>query len=158
MRHYHGVAPHAPWDVGTGGNFLLRRDVFEQLRGFDERLGPGAPGRAAEDIDLLYRVLRSGWTIAYTPAAVVYHQMKTQRARLRGRFPYAYGMGVFLAKQYRHGDARASALFRQYLAIQSLNLLDGLKHRDRWQIAEAIASIGGGLWGCASLVRPHPPY
>jgi GT2 family glycosyltransferase len=157
MRHYHGVGPHAPWDVGTGGNLLLRRDVFEQLRGFDECLGPGALGRAAEDIDLLYRVLRSGWAIAYTPAAVVYHEMKTRRARLRGRFPYAYGMGVFLATHIHRGDARGWALLQQYMAIQAFNLLGGLKRRDRWQVAEAIASIGGGLSGCVAHVRLHPP-
>jgi GT2 family glycosyltransferase len=157
MRRYQGVAPHAPWDVGTGGNLLLRRGVFEQLHGFDQCLGPGAVGRAAEDIDLLYRVLRAGWAMTYTPAAVVYHEMKTRRARLRGRFPYAYGMGAFLVKQIRRGDGRGWTLLRQYMAIQILNLLGGLKRRNRWQIAEAIASIGGGIWGCASRLRPPAP-
>src|SRR3954447_4172781 len=86
-----------PWEIGTGGNLSLRRAVFERLGGFDEALGPGTTGRAGEDVDLLYRSMLEGCTVVYEPNAIVYHERKSRRARLGGRFGYGYGMGTFLA-------------------------------------------------------------
>ena len=74
----------APWEVGTGGNLLLRRAIFDRVGGFDEEFGPGARFRAAEDVELLERLLHAGATLAYTPRAVVHHEMKTRSDRLLG--------------------------------------------------------------------------
>jgi glycosyltransferase involved in cell wall biosynthesis len=58
IRHRSGSAP---WMVGVGANAAVRRQVFERLGGFDERLGSrDAGGAAAEDADLIHRMLRSG--------------------------------------------------------------------------------------------------
>lgn len=111
---YRGLTPHAPWDAGTGGNLLLRRRVFEQVGGFDETLGPGAPGRAAEDIDLLYRLLLDGCTLSYVPDAVVLHEMKTRRDYLWSQLGYGYGMGAFLGRHASAGDGAAVSLLRRY--------------------------------------------
>ncbi|MDZ8201570.1 glycosyltransferase [Microbacterium sp. SSW1-59] len=48
------------WSVIEMG-ILLRRSVFEQIGGFDERMGPGAatPWQVAEGTDLLLRALRA---------------------------------------------------------------------------------------------------
>lgn len=48
-----------PWVVGTGGNFAAKREWFKRIGGYDERLGPGSPGKAAEDLDLFYQLLRA---------------------------------------------------------------------------------------------------
>nr|MBA2676979.1 glycosyltransferase [Ktedonobacteraceae bacterium] len=149
-RLYQGVSPHAPWDVGSGGNLLLRRAALKHVGGFDERLGPGAPGRAAEDIDLLYRLLIAGFTIAYEPGAVVYHEMKTRQARLRSRFPYGYGMGAFLATHISKDDGYARMLFRRYLRFHAGSFLGGLRHLDRWQMKETAWTCIGALWGAVS--------
>ena len=50
----------APWNVGSGNNFAVRREWFERVGGCDQRLGPGTPGHGALDMDLFYRVLRPG--------------------------------------------------------------------------------------------------
>ena len=64
----------APWEIGTGGNLLLARPLFECAGGFNVVFGPGARYRAAEDIDLLDRVVQLGATIVYQPNAVVFHR------------------------------------------------------------------------------------
>lgn len=102
----------APWDVGTGGNLLIHRDAFDELSGFDEEFGPGARFRAAEDIDLLERLLRSGATLAYDPSAVVYHEMKTAGAVLKRSFPYGFGMGALIS---RTEGRRRWLLTRRYM-------------------------------------------
>jgi GT2 family glycosyltransferase len=76
-RHFHvGEAqPSEPVqaDWMLGGFLLLRRQMLDELGGFDEgfRL-------YGEDIDLQYRAMRAGWERWYVPAAVVRHEHKAE--------------------------------------------------------------------------------
>jgi GT2 family glycosyltransferase len=88
--------------VGHGANCCVRRAALEAVGGFDERLGPGAPGGAAEDADLFRRVMAAGWQGYYEPAAVVVHrQWRTRRASIARSFTYG------------RGQAAAGASFRE---------------------------------------------
>jgi len=68
-------------DTLYGGNMVLRRRVLEVVRGFDERLGPGAQG-GWEDIDLARRLQQAGFRIGYMPGAAVYHAVDPARLTL----------------------------------------------------------------------------
>ncbi|MFQ5668776.1 MAG: glycosyltransferase family 2 protein [Candidatus Binatia bacterium] len=57
------------WQIGGSGNMAIRRNVFQQVGGFDERLGAGRAG-GCEDLELFYRVLAQGWNCHYEPCAV----------------------------------------------------------------------------------------
>lgn len=107
-----------PWDVGTGANILAARSALLAVGGFDERLGPGTPARAAEDIDLLYRLARIG-TLVYEPAAVVRHPAGTRRQRLRSRRTYGRGMGEMLARHLRAEARDAAPVASLYLRHQA---------------------------------------
>ncbi len=52
----------------SGACFVLRRDVFEALGGFDESLF-----MYAEDVDLSWRVRLAGHRIRYVPSAIIQH-------------------------------------------------------------------------------------
>src|SRR5690606_22695863 len=43
-----------------GCNMAVRRSVLDEVGLFDPALGPGTPVKAAEDLDILYRVIRAG--------------------------------------------------------------------------------------------------
>ena len=62
----------------NGSNFFARRDVFDRVGGFDERLGPGASG-TSEDVEFASRLARSGIGIGYAPNALVYHYVDRSR-------------------------------------------------------------------------------
>jgi glycosyltransferase involved in cell wall biosynthesis len=82
--------------VGHGANCCFRREALLAVGGFDEQLGPGTPGRAAEDVDAFRRVLARGWTGRYEPAALVVHrQWRGRGASVRRSF--AYGVGQVAA-------------------------------------------------------------
>jgi GT2 family glycosyltransferase len=51
-----------------GAAFLIRRDLFERLGGFDERFF-----MVYEDVDLSYRARLAGARAVYAPAAIVRH-------------------------------------------------------------------------------------
>lgn len=95
------------WQLGGTGNLALRRKTFEQLGGFDERLGSELVG-SLEDSDLLGRLLELGWRCRYEPRAVCYHFHRADRADLL-RQVFAYGeahSAVSLMQFFRTGDAR----------------------------------------------------
>jgi GT2 family glycosyltransferase len=132
-----------PWDIGTGGNLALRRSAFEAVGGFDEVLGPGTPARAAEDVDLLYRLANAGYTILYEPDAVVYHELKSRRARVGGRYGYGLGLGAFLARHAGSGDEHARTLRRRYAAALARRAASGLRHGDGWPALEGALTLAG---------------
>lgn len=62
--------PHEPVEADwmLGGFLLLRREMLDELRGFDS-----AFPMYGEDIDLCYRAMKAGWERWYVPSAVVVH-------------------------------------------------------------------------------------
>ena len=70
--HYHlGERPAEPVEADwmLGGFLLLRREMLDELGGFD----PGFR-MYGEEIDLCYRAEKAGWERWYVPAAVVRHR------------------------------------------------------------------------------------
>ena len=62
----------------TGGNIAVKREVFDQVGLFNERLGPGEAG-ISEDVEFAKRVLKAGRRIGYEPRAVVYNEVDWSR-------------------------------------------------------------------------------
>lgn len=94
------------WRIGAGANMAFRREVFERIGRFDERLGAGAAG-CSEDSELWYRLLAAGGTCLYEPRAVVSHHHRDDWPALRRQMrAYMRGHVAALFVQYdRHGDA-----------------------------------------------------
>ena len=105
-----------PWRVGTGGNLAVRREALEHLGGFDPRLGPGSAGQAAEDIDLLYRLLVAGCRIRYEPRALVYHERQSTHRRRLTRTSYGHGLGAFAGVTLRRGDPYGAVILAAWVA------------------------------------------
>lgn len=63
--------PDVPQDVlfGTGSAMFVRRSVYDELGGFDERYF-----MFFEDVDLGWRLNLRGWRFAYEPASLAYHK------------------------------------------------------------------------------------
>lgn len=96
MRRY-GVPV---WRIGAGANMAVRRQAFELVGTFDERLGAGAAG-CSEDSELWYRLLAQGWSCRYEPAAVVTHHHRSDRREVRRQArAYLRGHTVALFAQY----------------------------------------------------------
>ena len=63
------------------------------MGGFDPALGAGSPVRAGADIEAFLRVVLSGETLVYEPAAIVRHHHRRDYAALR-RQVHDYGVGI----------------------------------------------------------------
>ena len=74
----YGSAAGADLKTLTGGNMALRREVFDQVGMFDDRLGPGGFG-ISEDVEFAKRILMAGKRIGWQPKAAVYNELDPSR-------------------------------------------------------------------------------
>jgi GT2 family glycosyltransferase len=57
--------------IACGGATLVRRDVFQQLGGFDSSFDPFGP----EDLDFSLRAAKAGYYGLYVPRALIFHEV-----------------------------------------------------------------------------------
>jgi GT2 family glycosyltransferase len=74
----YGSAAGADLKTLTGGNMAVRREVFDQVGMFDDRLGPGGFG-ISEDVEFAQRVIKAGKRIGWEPKAAVYNELDPTR-------------------------------------------------------------------------------
>jgi glycosyltransferase involved in cell wall biosynthesis len=100
--------PVSPWRIGNGCNMAFKVEALRKVGPFDERLGPGAPLRGGEEADLLYRLLKRGAPILYSPRPLIYHRQWRDATQQRAlAYTYGVGVGAFCGKYLRRGDLRA---------------------------------------------------
>jgi glycosyltransferase involved in cell wall biosynthesis len=82
---------------GDSASLAVRVAALRDVGGFDERLGPGTWYAAADDLNLLDRILLAGWTGWYEPAA-------------RAGSPQPEGRGEIARKVWDYGKASGGRL------------------------------------------------
>ena len=145
-----------PWTVGTGANFAVKREWFSRIGGgYDERLGAGSPGKAAEDADLLYRLLCAGACIRYEPDVLIYHERQSKARRLASRWSYGYGIGAFCSIWLRRGDPYALYIFSHWMLYQCRSLAGAIGCRQWMQAYQRSLSLRGTVGGVIYGLRVH---
>ena len=68
---------------GTGANMAFRRTTFDRIGPFDPHLDVGTPANGGGDLEMFFRVLKSGGVLVYEPRALVRHRHRQTIAQLR---------------------------------------------------------------------------
>lgn len=68
---------------GAGANMAFRRSFFETEGFFDPALDVGTPANGGGDLEMFFRVLKTGHALVYEPAAMVRHRHRRDYAALR---------------------------------------------------------------------------
>jgi GT2 family glycosyltransferase len=147
--------PYSAGVFGTGANCAFRAETIRELGYFDERLGPGNPTLGGEDLDMFLRALRAGWTLAYEPAAIVWHFHRADDRALAYQLrAYGCGLGAYAAK---HIAARDTGLELARLVPAALWRLVTERHSsDGGQTVPLrlrLLELRGVLPGAAAYVR-----
>lgn len=130
-------------DWAVGAALLMRRSVLDSIGGFDERLF-----MYAEDLEWCWRARRAGWTVRFTPRAVVRHvgnASGTQNyAEARSR---AYWRNTYRVYGWTHGRVSTLAL-RTIGATGALRASLSTRDRDvrshfRRELRAHLARVGG---------------
>jgi N-acetylglucosaminyl-diphospho-decaprenol L-rhamnosyltransferase len=117
-------------DWVSGAFFLVRREAFEAVGGFDERFF-----LYVEEVDLCWRLRRAGWTVAYAPTAKVTHTGGVSGA----------------GHPYRTAAAHHRSLWR------FVRTTSGDGHR--WLLCLALAGIGlRFVLACGRIVLERLPH
>ena len=130
-------------DVLYSGNMGMHRDVFTQVGEFDDRLGIGAPFRAASDNDFGFRLLEAGFRIAYIPEALVYHvAWRHRRSQWRVHWGYGVGQGAFYAKHLTAAEGHVARRLVRDVRRRALRMTKSLARDRRLARHEAVYLAG----------------
>ncbi|HEY9769024.1 MAG TPA: glycosyltransferase [Coleofasciculaceae cyanobacterium] len=137
------------WKIGAGANMAFRREAFEKVGYFDERLDMGAAG-CSGDSEIWYRLLAEGLICRYDPTAVVYHYHRRNINSLKKQL-HSYMRGHVTAlliqfEKYQHwGNLRRLLLSlpKQYAKLFSKGLIKGFNIRHITLFAEISGCMSG---------------
>lgn len=137
---------------GIGACMGLRRSVWQELGGFDEMLGAGAPLKSASESDFAMRSLLAGYFVYETPdVAVIHHGFRSWENGLPLIQNYLYGAGASLAKQLkcRHWAVLPILLCLAKRWLYKRTVVD---LGDRYQRSLRLVSFIKGFW--AGVLTP----
>lgn len=121
--------------IGHGNNMAFRREALQAAGGFDATLGAGTPLHAAEDLDLIYRLLRRGHILAYEPSCVVFHRPRASVSRAEeAECRYGIGFGACFIRYILKGDEYALKYVYWHISSIAGSLMQALR-QGRWREA-----------------------
>ncbi|MFP4088194.1 MAG: glycosyltransferase family 2 protein [Desulfobacteraceae bacterium] len=142
----HGVPV---WEMGAGANMAFRRQAFDEVGRFDERLDAGAAG-CSGDSEMWYRILARKGICHYVPTAVAYHYHRREMETFhRQLFFYMRGHVAALLIQFeRHGHwgnirRILLSLPRYYVGLMVHGLLYGFVGRRSTLKREILGCLSG---------------
>jgi O-antigen biosynthesis protein len=133
------LAEHIP-----GCNMAFRKSCIEAVNGFDPIFRV-----AGDDVDLCWRIQEKGWTIGFSPAAMVWHH---RRNCLRNYWRQQQGYGQAEAMLERKWPEK-------YNAVGHIKWSGRLYGRGFTRLLARIGRIYHGAWGSAPFQTMHdrPP-
>ena len=124
------IAEHIP-----GCNMSFRKSALQAVGGFDPTFRV-----AGDDVDLCWRIQARGWTLGFTPAAVVWHRRRSStRAYLRQQWGYGKAEAMLERKWPEKYNAVGHVSWAGRIYADHLNQLLGPRTR----------RIYHGTWGTA---------
>lgn len=109
-KNYDILTGEVSW--ASGAAFAIRRDLYEQIGGFDENIF-----MYGEDVDLSWRVRMEGFKLRYVPKAAVHHYSYPQAGVVKpGQFVYSAVYNQLLRNKFGGWKERAEG--RIWLALK----------------------------------------
>ena len=142
---------------GMGANMAARRTAFEDVGGFDELMGGGAPLRSSQDFDFALRAYRRGHAVLLEPDVKVDHY----GARRTDQWPatekaYGIGDGAFYGKHIRCRDLMAVRLLVTLFATIAVKSVYRTIRDRQAQPIRGLRGRGGHRPARGSTVRGRP--
>jgi GT2 family glycosyltransferase len=101
------------WEVGAGASMAFRREIFDRVGFFDERLDVGQAG-CSGDSELWYRLVAKGYCCRYEPRCVAFHFHRRSIEGLSSQI-FHYMRGHAAALLVQHERTRIASNLKQAL-------------------------------------------
>ncbi|MGD9572823.1 MAG: glycosyltransferase family 2 protein [Thermoleophilia bacterium] len=145
------VFPCGSGAFGVGCNMAVRREHVLAIGGFDEALDTGRPLPGGGDLDIFYRVIRTGGALVYEPRMLVFHTHRRTLKQLRRQYwTWGLGFAAFAHKTLRTDPpmrGRMLRTLRWWLGYQARELRASVARGSRVHPAMPAADLAGGLVG-----------
>ena len=142
-----------PWAVGSGANFSARVTDLKRVGGWDERLGVGTSGKAAEDCEIIDRLLAAGGRIRYDGDALMHHEWQTKERRKATRWSYGFGIGALCGVRLAERDAYGIRMLASYSRMKLRETRSEFRGRSWSGIRERLTALGALVPGCLYGLR-----
>jgi len=126
--------------VITGCFLMLRRQVFQDTGGFD-----GAFFMYAEEVDLCWRIRKSGWKLMFCPDAQIIHLVGASAAKAKPNRVFQINLGLLKLFRKHYGSAYA----------RMANLLMWLFYATRVPLMDMVVALG---WAGKETVNKTVAY
>jgi len=112
--------PLATGNVGAGANMALRKNLINEIGGFDEALDAGTPTQSGGDHEFFARVLLAGYHIVYEPEAVSWHRhRRTWKEAVNAIHGYGIGVYAFWTRLFFEEKQYSIILFPKHWLLQT---------------------------------------
>jgi GT2 family glycosyltransferase len=101
------------WEVGAGASMAFRREIFDRVGFFDERLDVGQAG-CSGDSEFWYRLVAKGYCCRYEPRSVAFHFHRRTMDGLSSQI-FHYMRGHAAALLVQHERTGIASNFKQAL-------------------------------------------
>lgn len=151
-RHGREVFGRVPGSIGMGANTAVLGLAWALAGGCDECLGVGTRFGGAEEIDLAYRIVRSGFRLAHAAEPVVIHDgFRPGEAASALVQSNALGTGAMYAKHLRCGDLFALRLLTTEIVRSLAQIVSRVMTNRRPLGLRRLKSIAIGVAGSRTL-------
>jgi GT2 family glycosyltransferase len=150
------INPLTAGKIGVGANMAFRASVLGTIGGFDEALDCGTPAKAGGEVDLLYRLLHSGFKVCYEPRALVWHSHRREMDELRRQLSdYSTAVYAFLTKcMLEYHDIGALRVGLRWIKGHHVkNLVRGMVGKGRQPWSLTVAEVKGALQGPTAYLK-----
>lgn len=138
---------------GAGCNMSYRLELLRRLGGFDEALDTGRPLPGGGDLDMFYRVVRSGHPLVYEPRYAVFHKHRREHSQLRRQlWTWGTGFMAYVTKTFRAdpvGNVKLAWLVAWWFRTHVKEVVRSLLGRGPLSPDLAFAQLAGGVVGLA---------
>ena len=158
-------------NLGAGANMAFRRALFAELGLFDPALDVGTVTNGGGDLEFLFRLVHEGYTLAYEPAALVWHRHRRDADALnRQIINNGIGLVSHLIRSADAYPAERAAFAQVGLTMLRWNLLRlarsvvdpganprDLIAREMWGFFAGVPRYGRARRTAEALARSHGP-
>lgn len=143
------VTKREVWGRGVSATLFIRRQLYDEIGGFDERLGlgSGTDFQSSEETDFLLRAIAAGHQIAYRPHLTVHHPSPSrsgQNVDLYKVWSYGLGAGRVL-RLHRYSIPTAIRHVMQPLAGACVSVAQGRPEMAKIRFVRAVGRFQGWL-------------
>lgn len=129
---------------GNGLNMSFKKQIFNEIGGFDIYLGPGSVGCSGEDTDLIYRAIRRGIKVCIAEEILVTHRSRISPEGIKKYYRDCKGLIIFNLKYILKKRDIACLKNIIYFLKSSLSLLfNGITKSDKNKIFDGIIQLAG---------------